>query len=237
MATRKESDFNGKRGGLLFYDRQGKHIIRVVPRKGVQTKATQSKAALFGRASALAKAVRTQLSSVIPFPADNDMQTRLITAVFKWFQSGNSREERLENLIEIRHFQFTTSGFSFAERWNINPELKISEEQLQIQIPAFIPKISISAPAHTKSIVLRITAAGFNPANGVTSGSRSAELLFNYGKKKITALNFSFTFPMAMGSLVIVGATMEYTVLKNHIHQLNRDKRFMPAAIIGVMYV
>jgi len=161
MATRKESDFNGKRGGLLFYDRQGKHIIHVVPRKGVQTKATQSKAALFGRASSLPKQSEPNW---VP-----------------WFLS----------------------------------------------LPTTICKPDWS----------QLFLNGLNPENGVTSGSRSAELLFNYGKKKITALNFSFSFPITEGSLVIVGATMEYTVLKNHIHQLNRDKRFMPAAIIGVMYV
>ena len=238
MATRKESDFTGRKGILLFYDSGGKHIVRVVPRKGVQTEASKSRAAEFGKASALAKAVRTRLSSVIPFPADNNMQTRLITAIFYWLQFGSSLEERLKNLVEIRHFQFTTTGFPFSERWNAEIQMKMSSAGiLQIQIPAFTPKSTISSPAHTKLVTLKIAAAAFNPETCIATGSDSLDLQFNYDRKKIKEQTVSFHFPIAKGSLILAGASLDYIILKNRNHQANRDKAFMPAALIAAMYI
>jgi hypothetical protein len=238
MAIQKDVILTGRIGNMIFYKRNGKYCSRAIPDQVRQTKPTKARAKEFGKASSLAKAIRQQLLPVIPFPADNNMQTRLITAVFQWLkEAGSSRTERMSKLYLIEGFQFTTEGNEILKRWKTSPAISIpAAGVLEIKIPAFIPDKSIVAPANTESVVLKISAGSCNPEMGMATGNDSAELSINYDSKQVAAQMLLLKFPMPKGSLVVTGASLQYTVSKKNNPQLNTNKAFMPAGIVAAMY-
>jgi hypothetical protein len=239
MALQQEIYLSGKIGNIVFYKMNGKHYGRMAPEKVTQTKAMKAHANQFGRASRIARVVRELLNAVIPFPADNKMQTRLVSAILAWLKnSGDSREKRIQNLYPIKQFKFTTEGPDFLTRWKPGLEINHSSaDLLEITIPAFIPIESITAPKHTASVKLKLSAGSVNPENGGRVGSSSVELLFNYDNIAVAEQTVSLKFPMPEGSLVITGAYLEYTIMENLNPVLNKNKSYMPSAIIGAMYI
>jgi len=239
MAIQKDVILTGRIGNLIFYKRNGKYCSRAVPDRVRQTKPTKARAKEFGKASSLAKAIRQQLLPVIPFPTDNKMQTRLITAVFEWLkEAGSSRTERVSKLYLIEGFQFTTEGNEMLKRWKTSPVISIpAAGVLEIKIPPFIPDKSIVAPANTESVILKISAGSCHPETGMATANSSTALLLNYDSKPVAAQTIVLEFSMPRGSLVVAGASLVYTVAKNKKLQLNANKSFMPAGIIAAMYI
>ncbi|HMH33591.1 MAG TPA: hypothetical protein VK543_11200 [Puia sp.] len=239
MAVQRNVIFTGRIGNMIFYKRNGKYCSRAVPDRVRQTKPTKARAKEFGKASSLARAIREQLLPVIPFPADNNMQTRLITAVFQWLkEAGSSRTERINQLSLIERFQFTSEGDEIMNRWKIRPAISIpSAGLLEIKIPSFIPDQSVRAPANTELVMLKISAGSCNPERGIVTGNSSTELLLNYDSKPVAAQTIVLEFPMPKGSLIVAGASLVYTVVKNKKLRLNANKSFMPAGIIAAMYI
>jgi hypothetical protein len=239
MAIQKDVILTGRIGNMIFYKRNGKYCSRAVPERVRQTKPTKARAKEFGKASSLAKSIRQQLLPMIPFPADNNMQTRLITAVFQWLkEAGSSRTERMSKLYLIEGFQFTTEGNEILTRWKISPVISIpAAGVLEIKIPGFMPDKSIVAPANTESVVLKISAGSCNPELSMASGNDSAELLIHYDSKPVASQTLLLKFPMPKGSLVVVGASLQYAISKKGGLQPNKNKAFMPAGIIAAMYI
>lgn len=82
MPSQINVQLTGRIQNLIFYKVGDKYYARTAPARVRQTKATKKRASEFGKASRVGKSLRQQLLSVIPFPADNKMQTRLVSALF-----------------------------------------------------------------------------------------------------------------------------------------------------------
>ena len=239
MAVQKNVLLSGRVGKYIFYVRNGTYCVRAVPGKVKQTKATKARAKEFGKAARIGATLRNQLYEVIPFPADNSMQTRLLSAILEWLkESGDSRTARIQNLDMVRGFQFTSVIRPMTARFKVKPAISIlSADSLQIKIPGFSPTQSISAPAHTVSVKLKITAGKWEPGEDLIEGEQPATLLYDYNSKPVAAQILTFEFPMPKEGLVVVGASLEYTVMKNGRPQINKNKAFMPAGIIEAFYI
>jgi len=83
--------------------------MRTAPAKVKQTKATKKRATEFGKASGVSRCPRQQLLPSIPFPADNKMQTRLVSALFHWLRSGFDPLQFCDNVAFVNNFQFTVA--------------------------------------------------------------------------------------------------------------------------------
>lgn len=88
MPSQINLQITGRIGNIVFYKRGDKYYSRSVPGRIRQTKATKKCATEFGKASGAGKILRQQLLPVIPFPADNKMQTRLVSDLCRWFGRG-----------------------------------------------------------------------------------------------------------------------------------------------------
>src|SRR5574338_763320 len=109
MPSQINLQITGRIQNIVFYKRGDKYYARSVPGRIRQTKATKKRATEFGRASRAGKVLRQQLLPVIPFPADNKMQTRLVSAIFKYLQSPQAEAPgSSSDLPFITGFQFTT---------------------------------------------------------------------------------------------------------------------------------
>jgi hypothetical protein len=238
MASKMSVQLTGRINNLVFYKVGDKYCVRTIPQKVKQTKATKARGKQFGIASRAGKAVRQQLLPVIPFPSDNNMQTRLVSAIYQYIKSpeGDARASNSE-LPFITGFQFTT-GYTINERWKVALTVHRNEAgTLQLTIPAFIPQKDISAPAGTVSVTCTISAGGFDRATGITTGGYSTSLHFDYTDTEIAEQIVSLPMPMQPGSVLVTGISLQYNEIKNGgVVPINK-KAFIPAGIVSAMYL
>jgi hypothetical protein len=233
-----EPGYTGRVGLLVFYNLNGKNIVRSLPYKYKQTKATKASASEFGRASGIARSIRTQLGPVISNPTDNKMQTRLVTAVFAWIRSMRDPSKKIQGIV------YPVRGFNFSEKSTAAisdrgfPAIQISSPSgglVQIRIPAFIPKAVMKAPAYTESIHCRLCTCVTNIKNSHPLGSASVELEIEYNDTEVAAQTISFKLPTMENALVVTGASLIYRLNKSGNIQVNTNKAFMPEEILSAV--
>jgi len=108
MPSQINVQITGRIQNIVFYKMGDKYYARTIPARVKQTKATKKRANEFGKASRTGKSLRQQLFPVIPFPSDNKMQTRLVSAVFQWVRSDSyDPEDPCDQVPHVSTFQFT----------------------------------------------------------------------------------------------------------------------------------
>lgn len=236
MPSQIDVQLTGRIQNLIFYKRGDKYYVRTVPVKVKQTKATKKRATEFGKASRIGKGLRQQLLPAIPFPADNKMQTRLVSALFQWLRSGYDAAQPGDEVPFVNNFPFT-EGYSVRERWNVALKVTKPEEGLlQVTIPAFVPVKSISAPAGTVAVKCNIAATACTVANGITAGGTCTSLHFDFNEVEVPERVVSLPLPTSTGNLVVTAISLEYHFLKNGYVQKTANKVFMPAGVVSAMY-
>jgi hypothetical protein len=236
MPSQINVQLTGRIQNLICYKVGDKYYIRSAPGKVKQTKATKKRSTEFGKASRIGASLRQQLFPVIPFPADNKMQTRLVSVLFQWLRSGYDTGRPCNEVPFINNFQFT-EGYSITERWMIPLQVTNAEPGLlQLKIPAFVPAKSISAPAGTVSVKCNIAVAGCNVESGVATGGTSASILYDYNEAVVSEQIISLAVPTPAGSLIATAISFEYNFIKNGYLEKTRNKAFMPSGMVSVMY-
>ncbi len=237
MPSQINLQITGRIQNIVFYKRGDKYYARSVPGRIRQTKATKKRATEFGKAATAGKILRQQLLPVIPFPADNKMQTRLVSDLFSWLRSGFDREQPCDPLPFLNDFSFTESD-TIGGRWRGSLEItKASEGMMQMKIPAFVPAKNILAPAGTILVKCNIATGGYDLRNGGTSGGSSTSLNFNYNDEPVPEQTISLPTPTPSQSLIVTGVSLEYYFNKNGHLQKSMNKAFMPAGIVKAMYL
>ena len=112
----------------------------------------------------------------------------------------------------------------------------LSEDQLQIRIPPFIPKRSIIAPAKTISVKLKVALLNYKVETGKITGSNKLEFYFPYDTTEVEEQIYSLKLHMPKGSLLLAGAGLEYRLKNLRTDFLCRKKSFIPAAIVYAVY-
>ena len=237
MPSQINVQITGRIKNTIFYKTGDKYYVRSVPAKVKQTKATKKRATQFGKASGAGKCLRQQLLSVIPFPADNNMQTRLVSALFQWLKpTPDNLPQPCDPVPYVSTYQFT-QGYTVHERWKVALAVACSfPGTLELKIPAFVPDKSISAPANTVSVKCNISAAGCNVKNSVATGGYSTSLLFDFNDTLVPEQIISLSLPTAAGSMVVTAISLEYNFVKNGHLRKTVNKAFMPAGIVSAMY-
>lgn len=238
MPSQINLQITGRIRNVVFYKLGDKYYSRSVPAKVKQTKATQKRATEFGKASRIGKILRQQLWPVIPFPQDNQMQTRLVSAIFLWLKSATGGNLQPCNEVPcVSNYQFT-EGYTVNERWKVALQVDHSSDgMIEVTIPAFIPCRAISAPANTVLVTCRISAAGCDINKGIATGAFNTSLDFEYNDKEVSAQTVLLTLPTPPASLVVTAISLEYHYIKNGHLQKTANKAFMPASIVSAMYL
>jgi hypothetical protein len=236
MPSQIDVQITGRIQNLIFYKRGDKYYARTAPGKVKQTKATKKRATEFGKASRIGKCLRQQLVPAIPFPSDNKMQTRLVSALFQWLRSGYDAAKPNDEVPFVSNFPFT-EGYSIRERWRVPLQVaKVNEGELQLTIPAFVPAKSLSAPARTVTVKCHIAATACSVAHGTTTGGFCTSLHFDFNKEKVPEQVVSLPLPASAGNLVVTAISLEYNLVKNGQIQKTANKAFMPAGVVSAMY-
>jgi hypothetical protein len=236
MPSQIDVQITGRIKNLVFYKLRDKYYVRSVPGKVKQTKATKNCSTEFAKASRLGKCLRQQLLPAIPFPADNSMQTRLVSVLFQWLRSGYDSAKPDTEVQFVSNFPFT-EGCSIRERWKVALQVtKPEEDMLQLTVPAFVPAKSLSAPSGTVTVKCNIAATACNVENGITTGGICTSLYFDFNEDEVPEQIVSLPLPTAIGSLIAVAISLEYNFIKNGYLQKTGNRAFMPAGVVSVMY-
>jgi hypothetical protein len=237
MPSQINLQITGRVQNMVFYKRGDKYYARSVPGRIRQTKATKKCATEFGKASGAGKMLRQQLLPVIPFPADNKMQTRLVSGLLSWLRSGFDPEQPCDPVPFLNDFRFTECD-TVAERWRVSLEVtKTADGMLQMKIPAFVPAKNILAPAGTVSVKCHIATGGYDLKQGGATGGFSTSLNFNYNDEPMPQQILLLPTPTPSGSLIVTAVFLEYYFNKNGHLQKSMNKAFMPAGIVKAMYL
>jgi hypothetical protein len=237
MPSQINLQITGRIGNIVFYKRGDNYYARSVPGRIRQTKATKKCASEFGKASGAGKILRQQLLPVIPFPADNKMQTRLVADLCSWLRSGFDPQQPCDPVPFLNDFSFTKSD-TVAERLRVSLQVtKTADGMLEMKIPAFVPAENILAPAGTVSVKCHIATGGYGLKNGAATGGFSTSLNFNYNDEPVAEQIISLPTPTPSGSLIVTGVFLEYYFNKNGYLQKSVNKAFMPAGIVKAIYL
>ena len=225
MPSQINVQITGRIQNVVFYKRGDKYYARSVPGKVKQTKGTKKRATEFGKASRIGAGLRKQLLPVIPFPADNKMQTRLVSVLFQWLRSGYNPVQPCYEVPFLNNFQFT-EGYSITERWKI-PFLVTNPEpgMLELKMPAFVPAKAISAPAGTVSLKCNIAVAGCNVKTGIATGGASTSIIYDYNEVEVPEQKAELPVPTTGGSLVVTAIFLEYNLVKTDVRKKAGIKR------------
>jgi len=222
----------GRTGDLIHYRMGDKYFTRAAPKKFKQTRATKRRAGEFGQASGLAKGIRLALQPLIPMPKDRKMQGRLVAIVFHWL-SGKIDSAGRSIPYELGQFQFAETKKTVRERWKTQFRIKkLSSGELQIEIPAFVPASSIVAPSATVSVNCSLTLGICDAEFGLTQGSFSTKLEFTFDDQEKSQQMIPTGLRASKSSLGLLGASLEYMILKDGKIKRNTNKDYMPVGIV-----
>ena len=236
MPSQLNVQLTGRIQNIIFYKRGDKYYARSVPYSVKQTKATKKRASEFGRASTLGKHFRHQLLPAIPLPADNGMQTRLVSALFQWLRSGYNFSEPCEPVPYLHNFQFA-EGDTISERWSAKIAVSHPEDNLLlITIPSFVPVKNISAPAGTQRVKCYLAVAACDVHTGQPKGGFSTSLDFNYDAAGFPQQRIPVAIDTAAGNLVLTAVSLEYFSVNNGFLQKIAKKAFMPSGVVSAIY-
>ena len=236
MPSQINLQITGRIDNLICYKVGDKYYMRTAPVNVKQTKATKKRAGEFGKASGIGRCLRQQLLPSIPFPADNKMQTRLVSALFQWLRSGYDVNQPSNDVPFVNTFQFT-DGYTIKERWKVSLQVTNGEPGLlELKIPAFVPAKSLSAPTGTVSVKCHIAVAACHVETRVATGGISTSILYDYDEAEVAERTVSLPAPTTAGSLVVTAISLEYNFIKNGHLEKTTNKAFMPSGVVSAMY-
>jgi hypothetical protein len=237
MAKQTPMGFIGRTGNIIHYKMGDSFFVRAAPRKFKQTKATKARAIEFGRAARIGRAIRVQLSPVIPGLPDRKMQARLVAVIFQWLSGQHPRTDKSKAGL-IDRFQFAETGHPVSDRWRVALRIKNPSAGLvEIYIPAFVPSASIVAPTGTVSVLCKIATGVCETGTGDELGRFSTEQVFEYNSESIASQTISMKLPTPKESLIVTGVSLTYLIFKNGDTKYNTNKAYMPAGIVDAIYI
>jgi hypothetical protein len=232
----KQMGFSGRIGNVIHYQLDGKFYTRSVPRKYKQTKGTKAKSSEFGMASTIGRVIRENLDTIIFDESDRKMQTRLVGEIYSWLQVSRHQPASVETQPVLDRFLFSNSP-GLSARWKVYFEVSRPKSgQIQIAIPAFIPKLSFRTPAGTSEVICKIASVVIDVENKIELGKAQTEISYTLDQNTVPAQKIIQDLPMPKGSLLITGMCLAYIVNRHQRAVPTKDKLFKPSQIIYSVY-
>ena len=226
MGKQGNMKFVGTVDNLIYYKWKDIYAVRTKPVKVKQTKASKQQSRLFGMAAHTGAVLRNLLKPALPDAKDRAMMRRLEQAMVQWLRSGAySTNEPQDNLSFI-------TGFEFNEQSVLTSRLKLpvtvtrtQQSTVAVLIPQLQPVKDIAAPAGTKKVAVKLRAAACSLANDNNINCTGMELNIDYNDALLPAQQVELPVSLEAGNITIVMITLEYTVVKNGIERVIKDKQ------------
>ncbi len=234
MAIQAAAYLKGKMGNIVFYKRSGTYIARSIPDHVKQSPATRQRSINFGIASSAGKTLRQLLAASIANPKDKKMQSRFSGAIALWLGISNVADMQPSDSIPfVKNFSFNNDA-TIGERFKVPITITQPDaNMLRIHIPAFIPALSIAAPAHTSSVEFNITVASCLLKDATAQGSVTEKLIIPYSDELYNEQTLFFPVNTGPGSIVITAGLMHF---KLNNGQTDQRPSFIPSSVMDARY-
>jgi len=197
--------FKGTMGGMTFYKTQDGHLVKEKSSISAEKIAndpafarTRENGSEFGRAGTAGKILRTALRPLLANVADARVASRLTSDMVKVIQADATSTRGLRNVLDgelelLTGFDFNTSGkLKTVLYLSYTPSIDRVTGIAEVQIPAFVPAIGVSAPqgaTHMK-IISGAAAIDFETGDFELDSNESAVLAVgNQNQAAITLTN------------------------------------------------
>jgi hypothetical protein len=237
MARQAGMRASGSISNLIFYERDGKGYIRLKPAKVKQTKATKTRGKQFGLANKIEKTLRLSLQKLIPDTKDRPMMRRMVQCLYQWLMKDPFAA--VQQYAPVSQLE----GFNYNEKCLLHhvfkPPLTVSADANKIytlQLPAFDPSKTITAPAGTLKVNMLVAAFSLAVSREMITAYYFTETAFDYSNKIIPAQNIPLNIQPAAANLFIAAVALQFTVPDKKKLIPCTDMRHLPAAIISAVY-
>ena len=232
----------GTVGPVTYRAFNGNTYVQSKPGKGrvKQTAATKKSASDFGRASSLAKALRTTLYPILQNHSDGAFYRRFATQVNTATQAGNPQPKGSRFLTEgdlslLVNLECNMAS-PFARYCTVVPELSLSEtRQLIVRLPEFSVLEQVAAVSQATDATLMFLITTVNPETLVQTQAELFPLEFSLTDQFIPAQQWT-TAAQPEGQLITVAAALFY-YRNNHLagKVLLNGKGFHPCEVSAVL--
>ncbi|HET6722903.1 MAG TPA: hypothetical protein VFH07_09150 [Chitinophagaceae bacterium] len=233
MARQQTFFVSGKLENIIFYNFRGTPFARTMPVRVRQTKATKNSAALFGLAARTGRLIREGLYPLYHDLTDPTIMQRLNSALIKCLNAyGIPKQPPLENLSFLTGFVFHDAA-TFYSRFKKKLQLAPDRRGVGVTIPKLNPVKDISAPAHTKTVILKLGAVACNLDKTLTADQVQREITIPYIDINRPAQTAELSVPVAKNQLVVIAAALRYIKGTN---MESEERRWMPVEVVGTYW-
>ncbi len=235
MAIQMGTFLRGKMGDIIFAKRGDTWYARTAPQKMKQAPATKGFSSRFGRAARIAKCLREQLGNVILCPGNKKMQNSWGGAITKWlYRCEPGTNMPLDSLPFISGFVFNEARGNTRKWMAALTVTQPNENELALQVPAFVPNLSFSAPAGTVLVNCRVTVAYCKPRQPVAPTAGVTMLLqIPFNGEPVAAQVISLLLPSVAECLWVTAVGICFTDARGNRIAINT---YLPSMVIDARY-
>jgi len=235
--------FDGKQligllGNLVIKKGRGKTtIVQTKADKVKQTSATKVAGSIFGKASKLAKTVRTDLQGLIDDHYDGTMVNRFNTVnrellAHCYNKDTQSFTFKQNSFDRLQGFEFNSKSPLARSLW-VTPEVVLTGNQLQLNLPEIHISDQLKFPSTANTCEIRVAVAMLILDQALHHNSQYQSIQISKDQQIIPAQQLIFEVPD--GCLCVVGMNLRFTMKYEHMQTIINDKSFNPTAICGAI--
>ena len=237
MGKQTNIRLKGTAANLIYYKWRDIDCIRTKPDQVKQATASKAAGHRFGKANTTESALRTALEHLLPNAKDKDMQRRFAKPIYRWLLT-----DPLHSSMPVNQLPFIT-GFEFNEKSLLEERLRLpltvnrtAGGKLLLQVPAYIPTQTITAPAYTVTMLYRVTVLICRMDKPAITQQWSTAIAIPYTSQEQPAQEILLNVAPAAGCLTVVAAALEYRTSKAGKSRKATAMRWLPAAVLTAMY-
>jgi hypothetical protein len=177
------------------------------------------------------------LAKLLPFPKDKAMQSRFSGAIARWMGKREIINIPAEKkVVYLNGFQFNAK-YWLSQRLKVDLSVtRVSDNMLQLNIPAFVPIDSIIAPEGTVSVTLQVCVAPIDLATCMSLREFYTNIEIAYTAVSMDPQTIALPVNTQGGALIITACALKYMVNEQEKTVLSRDPAYMPAGIVDARY-
>jgi len=230
-------EISGKLANVVFYKKYGKNFARIAPSEVKRTVNMKARNQNFGIASRNGRILRMMLAGVLPVPKDKSMQSRFSGAIAKWIGRQEIKDIPAgQKLVYLSGFQFNDKCW-LAQRLQVDLAVtRVSDNMLQLQVPAFVPTESIIAPEGTESVTLEVCAAPIDLDRCMASREFSTSIEIPYTAERMAAQTIDLPVSTKRGTLIITVCALKYRLTEHGEKLVSKNPAYMPGGVVDARY-
>jgi hypothetical protein len=219
---------------MVFYERPRKAYHKHKTNTENQSGVSGTKSLNPGFCNKISKSLRLALQPHVNLLQQKSVQEHFTDCLHKWLTGKNPASlDASSNLPHIQGFDFNEDS-SLKETWKIRFKVvPVTENLLELHIPAFVPWDTITAPAQTTQIVCSITTASCNVMQPVELGSSHYSFIIPYDNHPLPARVIPLTIPASNGCLCITTVGLQYSLKNGKMYTRSSN---MPCSVIDARY-